>query len=210
MLRGGQTRIERATVIIGDPDAGGRADVANLVTRLGCDVVEATTGSEVLAAAERATPALVVLDVELSDHCAYECCGGLRERYGQALPIMLVTQRRVEPSDQIAGLLLGADEYLEKPLHHDLFTARVRRLLLRAQGRVISHSPGHSPLTPREQEVLSLLVAGVPAIEIATRLCITEKTTATHIERILGKLGAHSRAQAVAFAVRDRLVEAAS
>lgn len=178
--------------------------MAELVARLGCDVVEATTGSEVLAAAERAIPALVVLDVGVTDGSAYECCRGLRERYGEGLPIMLISQRRVEPSDQVAGLLLGADEYLAKPLHPDLFTARARRLLLRAQSRPSTRSP----LTPREQQVLSLLVGGVPATEIARRLCITEKTTSTHIERILAKLGAHSRAQAVAFAVRDQLVEA--
>ena len=53
------------------------------------------------------------------------------------------------------------------------------------------------------------MVDGVTAPEIAERLCITEKTTATHIEHILAKTGAHSRAQAVAFAVRDRLVEPA-
>ena len=56
--------------------------------------------------------------------------------------------------------------------------------------------------------MLALIVGGqIAAADIAERLCITEKTTATHIEHILTKTGAHSRAQAVAFAVRDRLVE---
>ena len=87
-----------------------------------------------------------------------------------------------------------------------MFAARARRLLLRAQWR----TSRASPLTPREHEVLALLVAGEPANQIAKQLCITEKTTSTHIERILAKLGAHSRAQAVAFAVRDRLVEVAA
>jgi DNA-binding NarL/FixJ family response regulator len=204
MRRSGHDGAVQAIAVVADPDPGGRADVAKLVARLGCEVVEAPTGDDVLAEAARATPALVVLDVALADRSAYECCRALRERYGEGLPIVLVSRHRVEPADQVAGLLLGADEYVAKPLHPDVFTARARRLLLRAQWGASTRSS----LTPREQEVLALLVAGVPASEIAERLCITEKTASTHIERILAKLGAHSRAQAVAFAVRDRLVEA--
>jgi DNA-binding NarL/FixJ family response regulator len=202
MRRSGRDGAVQAIAVVADPDPGGRADVAKLVARLGCEVVEAPTGDDVLAEAARATPALVVLDVALADRSAYECCRALRERYGEGLPIMFLSQHRVEPSDQVAGLMLGADEYLARPLHPDVFTARARRMLVRAQWRASTH-----PLTPREEQVLALLVAGVPAAEIATRLCITGKTTSTHIEHILAKLGAHSRAQAVAFAVRDRLVE---
>jgi DNA-binding NarL/FixJ family response regulator len=61
-------------------------------------------------------------------------------------------------------------------------------------------------LTRREHEVLTLLVDGRRRHEIAHLLCITPKTVSTHIERILGKLGAHSQAQAVAFALRQGVV----
>ena len=50
------------------------------------------------------------------------------------------------------------------------------------------------------------MVDGVTAPDIAERLCITEKTTATHMGAVLAKTGARSRAQAVAVAVRDRLL----
>lgn len=206
MSQDGNGRMRRATAVIGDPDPAARTELAALVARLGCDVLEATTGDDVLAAADDGAPALVVLDVALADGSAYECTRALRERFGETLPIVLCSEHRIEPSDEVAGLLLGADEYLAKPLNPDIFTARARRLLLRAQWR----SSARSSLTPREQEVLALLVAGVPACEIAEQLCITGKTTATHIERILTKLGAHSRAQAVAFAVRDHLVDIAA
>jgi DNA-binding NarL/FixJ family response regulator len=206
MDRSGDSRTTKATAVVADPDAGVRAQVAELVARLGCEVVEAATGDEVLDAVEQELPALVVLDVALADGSAYECCRALRERLGEGLPIVLVSEHRVDPSDQVAGLLLGADEYLAKPLHPDIFTARMRRLLLRAQWRASKRSS----LTPREHEVLALLAAGVSANEISSRLHITPKTTATHIEHILAKMGAHSRAQAVAFALRDRLVDTAA
>jgi len=202
----GHHRATKLTAVVADPDPGARAEVAELVARLSCDVTEATTGDEVLDAVEREAPALVVLDVTLADGSAYECCRALRERYGEGLPVVLVSEHRVDPSDEVAGLLLGADEYFAKPLHPDIFTARLRRLLLRAQWR----ASRRSALTPREREVLALLAGGVSAGEISSRLHITPKTTATHIERILAKMGAHSRAQAVAFALRDRLVEAAA
>jgi DNA-binding NarL/FixJ family response regulator len=192
-----------AVVVAPDPDA--RADVAGLVTRLGCDVVELTTTAEALAIVARETPSIVVLDVALEDGSAYECCRELRERHGDGLPIVLVSEHRIDPSDEVAGLLLGADEYLAKPLHPAIFTARVRRLLVRVRPRSIRRSP----LTPREDEVLTLLASGVPAAEISSRLHITPKTTATHIEHILAKIGAHSRAEAVAVALRDRLVNPA-
>ena len=77
--------------------------------------------------------------------------------------------------------------------------ARVRRLI-GPRARVAE--PAASQLTPRELEVLELLAEGLEAHEIASRLVVTPKTVAKHIERILGKLGAHSRAQAVALALR--------
>jgi DNA-binding NarL/FixJ family response regulator len=201
-----QIRATKPNAIVADPDPEARAEVAELVARLGCEVVDAASGDAVLEAVEREPPVLVVLDVALVDGSAYECCRALRERYGEGLPIVLISEHRVDPSDQVAGLLLGADEYLAKPLHPDIFTARARRLLLRAQWR----AKKRSPLTPREQEVLSLLAGGVSASDIASQLHITPKTTSTHIEHILAKLGAHSRAQAVAYALRDNLVETAA
>jgi DNA-binding CsgD family transcriptional regulator len=62
-------------------------------------------------------------------------------------------------------------------------------------------------LTIREREVLTLLSAGVSQKKIAERLVITPKTVATHIQRILGKLGVHSRTEAVAYAYRTGLLD---
>jgi DNA-binding CsgD family transcriptional regulator len=62
----------------------------------------------------------------------------------------------------------------------------------------------HLILTRRESEILALLADGMTQREIASRLFISPKTVGTHIQRILGKLGVHSRAQAVALAHRRR------
>ena len=194
-----------ASVVVADGDDASRAQITELLARLGCSVREAVTGDEALAEVRRELPALVVLDVALEGMTGYELCRELRETYGEALAIMFVSDSRVETWDEVAGLLLGADEYLAKPISADRFLARARRLLARTTAR-----PAGADLTPREHQVLSLLVDGVRPSEIAAELCITPKTVSTHIEHIMSKLGAHSQAQVVAFAVRDHLVDTAA
>ncbi len=61
-------------------------------------------------------------------------------------------------------------------------------------------------LTPREVEVLQLLVEGLPNKQIAQRLSISEHTVKFHVDAILGKLGAHSRTEAVTRAARLGLI----
>ena len=150
---------------------------------------------------------LVVLEVDLPDASGYELCRELHETYGDDLPVIFVAGRRTEAADRVAGLLLGADDYLVKPFDPDELLARVRRSLRRS-GAAPTHAPvyGSTSLTHREQEVLTLLAAGLTQKEIGTDLVISAKTVGTHIQRILAKLGVHSRAQAVALALREGLV----
>jgi two-component system nitrate/nitrite response regulator NarL len=62
-------------------------------------------------------------------------------------------------------------------------------------------------LTPREVEILELVVAGASNKEITEALCITENTVKTHMSNILEKLHLQNRVQAAVYAVRQGLVE---
>jgi DNA-binding NarL/FixJ family response regulator len=62
-------------------------------------------------------------------------------------------------------------------------------------------------LTPREREVLSLLVEGRDAARIATVLCISPETARTHVQRVLRKLGVHSRLEAITLVATTGLAE---
>jgi DNA-binding NarL/FixJ family response regulator len=147
----------------------------------------------------------VLLDIQLPDLNGYEVCRGLRNRYGDSIAIVFISGERTEPLDRAGGLLLGADDYLTKPVDPGELIARVTRLV----GRPRSNGDGPSSngkldaLTQRENEVLGLLAEGLRQGEIAERLVISPKTVATHIQRILGKLEVRSRAQAVSLALRD-------
>ena len=204
--RGKILETEPGPVLIVDDDAAFREFVHSLLSRIGHPIVEAIGGDEALEAALAERPSLVLLDVDMPGASGYEICRALRDAYGEDLPIIFVSGRRREQLDLVAGLLIGADDYLVKPFHGAELLARVRRHLLRAP-RTLNGQGGS--LTPREQEILDLLASGLDQRAIAERLVISPKTVATHIQRILGKLGVRSRAQAVAYAHRHGLVDAA-
>ncbi len=66
---------------------------------------------------------------------------------------------------------------------------------------------GREPLTPREREILACLAGGMSGAAIAARLQIAPHTVRTHIRNLMDKLGAHSRLEAVAVALRAGLIE---
>lgn len=172
----------------------------------GYTVVAVSGGVEALEAARATAPCAAILEVPLAGVSGYEVCRELRADFGPELPIVFVSGKRKESYDRVAGLLLGADDYLVKPCAPDELLARVRRLLDRERPVVRRTLPR---LTEREQEVLRLLAEGLEQHEIAARLVISAKTVGTHIEHIRSKLGVRSRTQAVARALREDLINIA-
>ena len=204
------------SVLVVDDDPGCRTLIVELLERIGCTVTEAASGSEALVLAKAERPALVLLDVAIPGVTGYEVCHELRETYGHTLPVVFISGSRVESQDRVAGLLLGADDYIVKPFDGDELVARVRRLLVRRNDNGLhierrrQASASLRSLTKREQEVLVLLARGHNQQQIAVALFISPKTVATHIQHILRKLDVHSRAEAVALAHRERLTDVAA
>jgi DNA-binding NarL/FixJ family response regulator len=194
----------RPPVLIVDDDDDVRSLISHIFREAGFATVEARTGEEGLRLARREAPSLVIIDVNLPGMCGYEVLRGLREEFGDALPTIIVSGERIQSFDRVGGLMLGADDYVVKPFASDELIERARRLLRRA---VPAARRLASELTRRELEVLRLLAFGMCQDEIAGHLQISPNTVGAHIEHILLKLGVQSRAQAVAVAYRDNLVE---
>ena len=195
------------SVLIVDDDDDCRSQTAALLCRAGFEVREARREEEALQAVRSRPPELVVLEVCLPGVSGYEVCRQLRDEFGNRLAIIFVSGRRTESFDRVAGLLLGADDYLVKPFTPGELLARVRALVRRAApARPRRTERLSAGLTERELEVLQLLAEGLEQGEIAERLVISTKTVGNHIERILGKLGVRSRAQAVGVAYREQLI----
>ena len=133
----------------------------------------------------------------------YEICRELREEFGDGLPILFMSGLRTESLDRVAGLLVGADDYLVKPFAPDELIGRVRALIRRSRAGFSNGSAWG--LTRREDEVLRLLASGLRQEEIASRLVVSHRTVGSHIQNTLRKMGATSRTQAVALACRRDL-----
>lgn len=192
------------TILVVDDDKGFRTLMTTILERAGYATTEVATGEEAIDVAHGERPALVLLDVKLPGIHGYEVCRELKETFGRDLPVLLVSGVRTEAYDRAAGLLIGADESLAKPVDPDELLALVRKYLSPAVP-LAQGERGVRELTTREWEVLGLLAQGLDQKDIAAALVISEKTVATHIQRVLGKLGVHSRAQAVSFALRAGL-----
>jgi DNA-binding NarL/FixJ family response regulator len=196
------------SILIVDDDPDFRELVAVLCERAGFACAEAETREEALDSVTRKRPDVVLLDVMLGRTSGYQVCRELRDQFGEQLPIIFLSGARTAASDRIAGLLLGGDDYITKPIEPEELLARVQRAVVRSRSGEDSVTNGAGArLTPREREVLTLLAEGLGTEEICERLYISPKTVGTHVQRILAKLDLHSRAEAVAFAYREGLVE---
>ncbi|MDX1523812.1 MAG: response regulator transcription factor [Anaerolineae bacterium] len=103
----------------------------------GFQVATAMDGTTALAVARRERPDLIVLDLNLPGMDGLDVCRTLRRE--SDVPIIMLTAR-VEETDRLIGLELGADDYITKPFSPRELVARIRAVLRRVQGGV--HQPG--------------------------------------------------------------------
>jgi DNA-binding NarL/FixJ family response regulator len=205
---------DRGKALVLCEGSGAGAALGSVLVSAGFEVVEARTGEEALTQAAAEKPAIVLLDLDDRDTSGYLVCKLLRERYGELLPIVFLSGSKVEASDRVVGLLIGADDYVVKPFNASEFVARLRRLVARsaaheAEAAVPARGDAADDfdLTKRERQVMALLLRGLTQAEIARELVISSNTVATHIQRILLKLDVHNRAQAVAKVARAGWLE---
>ncbi|MBV8949390.1 MAG: response regulator transcription factor [Actinobacteria bacterium] len=116
------------TILVVDDEPVVRDVVVKYLARDGFATMEASTGDDARALIEEREPTLVVLDVMLPGTDGLELCRWIRSRGD--LPVILLTAR-VEETDRIVGLELGADDYVTKPFSPRELVARVRAVLRR-------------------------------------------------------------------------------
>ena len=164
------------TVLVVDDDPNVLQLARLYLERDGYGVTTALDGAEGLAKAREEQPGLVVLDVMLPGMNGLDICRTLRRE--STVPIIMLTAR-VEEEDRLAGLDLGADDYVTKPFSPRELAARVRAVLRRAvrddsgeQPAALSAGPleldlrfrraalsgSELPLTPTEFRLLAVLV----------------------------------------------------
>lgn len=144
-------------ILIVDDEPHIREVVELYLCRDGFEVEAVGDGSAALAAIERQAPDLIVLDLMLPIMGGFQVTRALR--YGaQDIPIIMLTAKNDE-ADRIAGLELGADDYLTKPFSPKELVARIKAVLRRASARplVDPHaqplSSGHLTINPTTRQV---------------------------------------------------------
>jgi two-component system phosphate regulon response regulator PhoB len=122
----------RTKILVVDDEADIRELVRLNLTREGYEVLDCETGERALSLARAQTPDLVVLDLMLPGMDGLEVCRRLKADPKTAqLPIVILTAKG-EESDVVAGLEVGAEDYVTKPFSGKVLVARVRRLLRKA------------------------------------------------------------------------------
>ena len=118
------------TILVVDDKAGVRQLVREYLTEQGFRVVTADNGRDALFVARHEKPDLILLDIMMPEMSGYDFI----RVYGaeQETPIILLTAR-VEESDIVVGLELGADDYVTKPFRMRELTARIRAVLRRSE-----------------------------------------------------------------------------
>jgi two-component system response regulator RegX3 len=120
----------KRTILLVEDEESIVTPLVEALRREGFDTAVSTTAAGSLEAFERARPDLVLLDVMLPDASGFEVCRELRGR--SRVPIIMLTARG-EEADRVAGLELGADDYVVKPFSARELVARVRAVLRRAE-----------------------------------------------------------------------------
>ena len=188
-------------------------------------VGEAVDGRDALEMVPRARPDVVLMDVRMPRLDGIEACRLIRDAASGELPYVLMLTTFDLEDYVYAALRAGASGFLLKDAPAEqlvaavevvargdaLLAPQVTRLLIEEVARRRSPDPSAVPgldrLTEREVEVLRLMARGMSNSEIAGQLYLGEATVKTHVGRVLGKLDARDRVQAVVAAYESGLVE---
>jgi DNA-binding response OmpR family regulator len=122
----------KETILVVEDEQAIASFVAAFLRKGGYDVQMTASGREALAIVGANAPSLVVLDLMLPDLDGLEVCRRIRET--STLPVLMLTARD-DDLDKIAGLEMGADDYLTKPFNPRELVARVRAILRRGGNR---------------------------------------------------------------------------
>jgi len=179
-------------------------------------VGEASNGQEAIKFCEKIQPDVVLMDLLMPVMDGVTATAAIRQRWPEINIIALTSFKEKEMVE--GALKAGALSYLIKNVTADELIAAIRG--------AVSGQPRLSPeaaqvliqdikqpaevtfeLTDREKEILTLMVEGLPNNAIAEKLVVSQSTVKFHVSNVLSKLGASSRTEAVATALKHKLVK---
>jgi DNA-binding NarL/FixJ family response regulator len=220
-----QSRVSR--LVIADDHPLFRAAIREMLREWPDLVVagEADDGREAVELCRRLRPELVLMDLRMPNMDGYEATREIKREFPSTVVLALTAFE--EPDALLEALKAGASGYVlkhmepqvivgairrvldgENPLNQEVAMALLLRLIEEKQqkDRPAPKPSISTPLSPREVEVLGLMVRGHSNKEIGRELSISVSTVKNHVHRIITKLGVSDRVQAAILAIEHDLV----
>ena len=173
-------------------------------------VAEATNGREAIREFRAHHPDVTIMDLRLPDMSGIDALVAIRKEFPEARVVVLTT---FEGDAEIARAFKeGAAGYFLKTTPPKDLREAIRHVhagkktVPREVGARLVDQLGEDPLTPREIAVLQEVAAGGGNREIGVRLSIAEETVKVHMKKVLEKLGAVDRTQALMIALRRGII----
>jgi len=199
-------------VFVVDDDVSVRESLELLIDFAGWQPETFASAADFLARPRLTTPSCLVLDVSLPDLNGLE----LQKLVGSertGMPIIFITGHGDIPMS-VQAMKAGAIEFLTKPFDDEVLLTAIRHALKRSaavldeQVEMAALRSNYESLTPREQEVMRSVVAGMLNKQIGMKLGISEITVKAHRGKVMQKMKADSLADLVRIAVRLGLAPA--
>jgi two-component system, NarL family, invasion response regulator UvrY len=213
-------RLTLPRILLADDHAVVRRGIRSLLTEEfpAAAFGEAGTGAEAIELAERQAWDLALIDVGMPQRGGMDALAEIHARHPQ-LPLLVLSQHD-EDQYAVRALRAGAVGYVTKQMAPEELVAATHRAL--AGRRYVSPAlaeklaervstdwgpPLHESLSNRELQILKLLAAGKRGKQIASELCLSEKTVSTYRSHILEKLGMETSADLIRYALKSGLCE---
>ena len=203
---------QKPIVFVVDDDISVRESLELLITFAGWQPETFASAGEFLERPRTATPNCLVLDISLPDLNGLELQKLIASERTD-LPIIFITGHGDVPMT-VQAMKGGAVEFLTKPFDDEVLLGAIRHAIKRSasvldeQAEITALRSSYESLTPREQEVLRLVVAGMLNKQIGLKLGISEITVKAHRGKMMQKMKAESLADLVKTAVRLGLAPA--
>jgi len=195
----------KPTVFLVDDDNAVRDALELLLDSAGLSTVSYSSAAAFLEDFDRNCRGCLVLDIRMPGMSGMELQAALAEK-SVNIPIIFLTGHG-NVSMSARAFRTGAIDFLEKPFDENILLERIQEAIRLDQSnqtvaaRRVNASTRMASLTPREREVMLLIVAGNANKEIATKLDLSTRTIETHRGHILEKTGAQSLADLIELAI---------